>query len=87
MKLNLIEATQLTRDEQAALVCDVHSIVNDERRTWDDAQKILLSRIGGPKNLQSYVDCLMVEWRKLNAPQSRSTLESAERAWSRKGGE
>jgi hypothetical protein len=58
-ELTIIETSDLTATERALLVSDVHDIVHDERRTWDDAQRILLSRIGGNANLGSYVACLV----------------------------
>jgi hypothetical protein len=49
---------QLTRREIIALMRDIRAIIEDERRTGEDACKVLRSRIGGPGNLKAYVASL-----------------------------
>ena len=62
-----VDMTEYSQEEREAFASDVRAIINDERRNAEDAQKVLMARIGGRKNLRAYVDCLMAGMRKAGA--------------------
>ena len=61
----------LPQAEKQALYNDIATIINDDDNQEEDswgAVRLLRQRIGGPKNLESYVSCLMAH----TAPQVAS---------------
>lgn len=58
-KFREIDATRLSAASLAHLEMDVEGIAREEGCDFVEAERILLSRIGGQGNLDAYVACLV----------------------------
>ena len=59
MRFLVLDVSSLAGPERMVLADDVRSIITDEQRTQEDAERVLRSRIGGQEALGRYVACLM----------------------------